>query len=74
MTCYQRHLKGLFEELGLPYDKANRDAVHSALVEILHLPDGSHCPEVWQAVKSEYGPVDQDLGAMAHDVAAMLRG
>ena len=38
MTCYQRHLTGLFDLLDLTYDKPNRDAVHEALVEVLRLP------------------------------------
>ena len=48
MTCYQRHLTELFERLDLAYDKPNRDAVHEALVGVLRVPDGAHCPEVWQ--------------------------
>ncbi len=72
MTCYQRHLTELFERLDLAYDKPNRDVVHEALVEVLRVPDGAHCPEVWQAVKDTYGPVDQDLDAMARDVAGVL--
>ena len=72
MTCYQRHLTGLFERLALAYDKPNRDLVHEALVEVLRLPEGAHCPEVWRMVKDTYGPVDQNLDAMARDVAGVL--
>jgi len=72
MTCYQRHLRGLFEELDLSYDKANRDCVHQAFVMVLHLPEGAHCPDVWQAVKDHYGPVDQDIGVLARDIAVVL--
>ena len=31
MTCYQRHLGSLFDELGLEYDKDNRARVDGAL-------------------------------------------
>ena len=72
MTCYQRHLVGLFDLLDLTYDKPNREAVHEALVDVLRLSDGAHCPEVWQAVKDTYGPIDQNLDAMARDVAGVL--
>jgi hypothetical protein len=72
MTCYQRHLTGLFDRLDLAYEKDNRDAVHEALVELLRLPDGAHCPEVWAALKDSYGPVDQNLDVMARDVADVL--
>jgi hypothetical protein len=72
MTCYQRHLTGLFERLDMAYDAPNRAAVHEALVLALRLPEDAHCPAVWQAVKDRYGPVDQHLDAMASDVAAAL--
>ena len=72
MTCYQRHLTGLFELLDLTYDKPNRDEVHQALVVVLGLPEGAHCPEAWQALKDKYGPVDQSLAVMARDVAHAL--
>ncbi len=29
-------------------------------------------PEVWQAVKAQYGPVDQNLDVMARDIAEVL--
>jgi hypothetical protein len=72
VTCYQRHLTGLFDRLELDYDKPNRDAVHEALVDVLRLPDGAHCPEVWKALKDRYGPVDENLDVMARDVTAVL--
>ena len=72
MTCYQRHLTGLFDMLDMTYDTPNRAVVHEALVVVLHLPEGAHCPEVWQALKDTYGPVDQGLDAMARDVALVL--
>jgi hypothetical protein len=72
MTCYQRHLMGLFDQLDMPYDKPSRDVVHEALVAALRLPEDAHCPEVWQAVKAHYGPVDQNLDVMARDIAKVL--
>jgi hypothetical protein len=72
MTCYQRHLTGLFERLDLTYDKPNRAAVHEALLEALRMPDDAHCPQVWQSLKDTYGPIDENLDVMARDVAAVL--
>jgi len=46
--------------------------VHRALVVLLGLPEGAHCPEVWQALKDRYGPVDQGLAVLARDVADVL--
>lgn len=55
MTCYHRHLGWLFQSLGLEYEKATRDRVHSALVEMLDLEQDAHCPEVWAELKQRYG-------------------
>ena len=72
MTCYQRHLTGLFELLDMTYDTSNRAVVHEALLEALRLPKDAHCPQVWQRLTDEYGPVDENLDAMARDVALVL--
>lgn len=55
MTCYQRHLSWLFDDLGLDYDKGQRARVDSALHEVLGLAPEARCPEVWAAVKERYG-------------------
>ena len=52
MTCYQRHLRPLFESLGLEYDKANRARVDVAIREVLGVAQGTQCPEVWAAIKA----------------------
>ena len=52
MTCYQRHLGSLFDELGLEYDKDNRARVDRALRELLELGEEVHCPEVWASLKA----------------------
>jgi hypothetical protein len=52
MTCYQRHMTWLFDELDLPYDKENRRRVDDALHAVLGLDADAHCPEVWAAIKA----------------------
>ncbi len=52
MTCYQRHMTWLFEELDLPYEKAERRAVDDALRELFGLEGDAHCPEVWAAIEA----------------------
>jgi hypothetical protein len=52
MTCYQKHLLPIFESLGLEYDKKNRARVDVAIRELLSVPAGAHCPEVWDAIKA----------------------
>jgi hypothetical protein len=52
MTCYMRHMKPLFETLGLTYDEPNRQAVDRAIRAMLGLGDTPRCPEVWAAIKT----------------------
>jgi hypothetical protein len=59
MTCYQRHLRPLFESLGLEYDKANRERVDAAIRQVLGVAEGAHCPEVWAAIKA-LSPAERD--------------
>ena len=51
MTCYMRHLGGLFELLGLEDDTVTRKRVDAAIREAFSLGAEEHCPEVWAAVK-----------------------
>lgn len=52
MTCYQRHLKSMFDVLGLEYDQANRKRVDVAIRQVLGLSDDVHCPEIRLALKA----------------------
>jgi hypothetical protein len=51
MTCYMRHMDWLFEALELPADKEHRRQVDAAIRDVLALPVGVHCPDVWAAIK-----------------------
>ena len=69
MTCYQRHLGWLFEELELPYEAAQRRRVDDALRVVLGIADEDHCPQVWSAIKA----LDEGHRATLPDrVAAVL--
>lgn len=72
MTCYHRHLTGLFEELGVAYDAEGRRRVHEAILEVLRMPGDARCPEVWAGLKAAYGPVGAHLPQLARDVAEVL--
>ena len=52
MTCYHRHLTGLFEQLDVAYDEEGRRRVHEAILEVLHMPGDARCPEVWAGLKA----------------------
>jgi len=47
VTCYQRHLHWLFDELQLPFEKDERRAVDVAIKEALGLPADTPCNELW---------------------------
>lgn len=55
MTCYQRHMKWLFDELDLPYDEPSRQRVDHAIRDALEIPDDAHCPDVWEKIKGLSG-------------------
>ena len=52
MTCYQRHLRPLFDTLGLEYEKQSRKRVDAAIRQILGLSGDATCPQIWAALKA----------------------
>ena len=69
MTCYQRHLGWLFDELALPYEATQRRRVDDALRVVLGIADEDHCPQVWAAIKA----LDEgQRAALAGRVAVVL--
>jgi hypothetical protein len=72
VTCYHRHLRGLFGQLDIPYDADGRRRVHAAILEVLGLPGSAPCPQVWADLKAAYGPVAEHVPELARDVRAAL--
>ncbi len=54
MSCYLRHLGGVFREAGVAVTRANRKAVDAQIRALVNLPDVD-CPVVWRAVKPMLG-------------------
>ena len=52
MTCYQRHLRPLFDTLGLEYEAQSRKRVDAAIRRILGLSEDAKCPQIWSALKA----------------------
>ena len=52
MSCYFRHLAGLFEEAGIKVTPANRKLVDQAFHRVMGV-DYKHCPETWKKLKQE---------------------
>jgi hypothetical protein len=52
VSCYMRHMEWVLDALGLENDKANRKLVDNTIRDVLGFGEGSHCPEVWAAIKA----------------------
>jgi hypothetical protein len=61
----------LFDALELPYEKAERRRVDTALREVLGTPKDAHCPEVWSAIKALS---DDGRAGLPAEVSARLKG
>jgi uncharacterized protein (DUF362 family) len=52
MTCYFRHMKGIFEEAGVTVTSENKKAVDAAIQQIVGV-EYKHCAEAWKKIKEE---------------------
>lgn len=50
MTCYFRHLQGIFEKAGIEVTEANKREVDKVIHEIVGVKY-KDCPAVWKEVK-----------------------
>jgi hypothetical protein len=50
MSCYLRHLTGVFEALSVEKNKDNRKAIDKAIRKILKMDEP--CPQVWKKLKT----------------------
>ncbi|MFZ5646676.1 MAG: hypothetical protein ACOY30_03545 [Bacillota bacterium] len=64
MSCYLRHLKGIFERAGVqPANKEERKALDLAVRELVGAGAGQQCNETWKIVKGwlKESPGREDL-------------
>lgn len=52
MSCYFRHLKGIFAEAGIQVTSSNRKQVDQALHQIVGV-EYKECPSAWKKLKLE---------------------
>ena len=52
MSCYFRHLKELFDEIGIEVTKENKAEIDRVIHKIVGV-DYKNCPTAWKAVKRE---------------------
>jgi len=50
LTCYFRHLGGVFQEAGIIVTSENRKEIDKIIQRVVGT-EGKHCPEVWAEVK-----------------------
>jgi hypothetical protein len=63
----------LFDSLGLPAEKSEKQQLHREIVALLGMEDDAHCPEVWAELKERY-TIDTKTQSpeLAGDLAARL--
>jgi hypothetical protein len=54
VTCYFRHLQGIFEKAGIEVTEANEREVDKVIHEIVGIKY-EDCPAVWKEVKKRIG-------------------
>ena len=52
MSCYFRHMKEIFDELGIEVTKENKKDIDRAIHKIVEV-EYKNCPPTWKAVKRE---------------------
>ena len=50
MTCYFRHLRLIFEQIGIEVTSSNRKEIDRKIHEMVGVPY-SNCPAAWKAIK-----------------------
>ncbi len=51
MSCYFRHMQGMFDEAGIKVTPENRKAVDQAVHKIVDV-EYKNCPATWKAIKN----------------------
>lgn len=68
MSCYFRHLKGIFAEAGVEVTSENRRRIDLAIHQSLGLADGEDGPVVWKKLKQEVMGDEAKRSALARKV------
>jgi len=50
MSCYFRHLKGIFKEAGIEINQENKKQIDAKIHQLLGVTY-QHCPDTWKKVK-----------------------
>jgi hypothetical protein len=51
MTCYFRHMQGIFDDIGIEITKENKKEVDRVIHQILGVAY-EDCPSAWRAIKA----------------------
>jgi len=68
MTCYFRHLRGVFQRAGIEVTKENRQDIDRAIHDIVSAKYKT-CPAAWKKVKKR---ITEDEDAFAHELRKTL--
>jgi 8-oxo-dGTP pyrophosphatase MutT (NUDIX family) len=68
MTCYFRHMREMFEEIGIEVTPENKKDIDRAIHTLVHVTY-KDCPATWRAVKERLA---QDQAAFLADLRTAL--
>ncbi len=68
MTCYFRHLRGVFQKAGIEVTKENRQDIDRAIHDIVSVKYKT-CPAAWKEVKKR---ITEDEDAFASELRKTL--
>ena len=66
MTCYFRHLKQVFEKVGIEVTSANRQEIDRIIHNIVGV-NYKNCPATWKQVKSRISENEANFVSMLKD-------
>ncbi|HDQ07069.1 MAG TPA: hypothetical protein ENN36_10175 [Candidatus Bathyarchaeota archaeon] len=60
MTCYFRHLKAIFEKVGITVTKENRQGIDRVIHRIVGV-EYKNCPATWKEVKKKIAEDEENF-------------
>ena len=69
LTCYFRHMKLLFDQIGIEVTSANKSDIDKKIHELVGVKY-KNCPETWKAIKSR---MDKDQEKFLADLDRALK-
>ena len=72
MSCYFRHIKDVFEEVGVEVTPANKKDIDRTIHELVGVPY-KDCPATWRKVKQRFLADDRKRGQFVRILRRALK-